>query len=702
MKNQVLCAIAGMVTMFFVNGCVKPVVEPPALTLETTEFTAAAEGGTVSVPFELKNATEGAVVSVKPVEDYEWAEVSSVGKASIELSIAENTTTEARTAEFSVSYPGISTDKKFKVTQAAGTAVAPVLTLASESVDVAAEGVTDATVGYSVENPVADGTVSVKVPDGTDWLTVAVADDAENIVYSVAANDTEEARTAVVTVSYTGAADVNFTVNQAAGEPAPEEASFEISVSNITAESFTYSIVPSDKEMTYFHLYMAVSDLEELGVIADGVFDQEALYQICKMYYMSDPDYFEMLTAKGDLKDAYGAGLSAEVMRVFCFGVDPETLDRLSDVFYTDFKMEALPATIDLDESEFNVGAGGYNGGTYYYTGGDFGEGEVTAVSDKDWVTVSVDEGEKYIAFTVAANDTPEVRTATVTVSHPSVAEPAVLTINQEAGKVEPFVVELTDLTPNSFSVSVVPTDKEMSYFVSAVSQAYIDENGLTSDEAIYQDDYSYYGTEMQDMLEKGDKTFPYVGVKPNTAMVFYVYGVDPTTLERLTDVVYAKFTTPEPEMIDASFLFDVKVDGVSAAIGVDPQGYEGYWFPLVLETASVGPEETLYDKCSEQFSMYVSMYQYFGLSNEEILSMLCKKGPDSIVGDLDPLTEYTIAVVAVSDDLMVNSEASSATFTTGEASGTTSVQQYVPAGSRPFSAEEMSRFAGTLRTIRR
>lgn len=338
MKNLFVCAVAGIVSLFLFGGCQKPVVESPVLTLETTEFTASADGGSVSVPYELKNATEGSVVSVEPVAEYDWAEVTNVGKTAIELSISKNETAESRTAEFTVSYPGISKESR-------------------------------------------------------------------------------------------------FTVIQDAGEPVPAEVTFEFSVSNITAESFTYSIVPSDKEMTYFHLYMAVSDLEELGVIADGVFDQEALYQICKMYYMSDPDYLEMLTAKGDLKDAYGAGLSAEVMRVFCFGVDPETLERLSDVFYSEFKMEALPATIDLDESEFNVGAGGYNGGTYYYTGGDFGEGAVTAVSDKDWVTVSVDEDERYIAFKVAANDTPEARTAIVTVSHPSVAEPAIITINQAAGE---------------------------------------------------------------------------------------------------------------------------------------------------------------------------------------------------------------------------------------------------------------------------
>lgn len=215
MKNQVLCTIAAMATLFFVNGCVKPAVEPPVLSLETTEFTAEAEGGTVTVPFELKNATEGAVVGVKPVAEYDWVEVSSVGEAAIELSVAKNESTESRTAEFTVTYPGISADAKFTLSQLG--AEAPELSLESASADVSAEGSESGTVGYTVTNPSSDGVVSVTVEDDVDWVSAEVDKDASLVRYSVAANKTTEARSAVLTVSYPGASDVEFTVNQAAG-----------------------------------------------------------------------------------------------------------------------------------------------------------------------------------------------------------------------------------------------------------------------------------------------------------------------------------------------------------------------------------------------------------------------------------------------------------------------------------------------------
>lgn len=120
MRNQIFCAITAMAALFIVNGCVKPVDEAPALSLGATEFEVGAEGGTVSVPYELTNAAEGAAVSVEPSGEYDWVNVTSVGKEAIELSVSKNETAEARTAEFTVSYPGISAGSAFVLSQAPG------------------------------------------------------------------------------------------------------------------------------------------------------------------------------------------------------------------------------------------------------------------------------------------------------------------------------------------------------------------------------------------------------------------------------------------------------------------------------------------------------------------------------------------------------------------------------------------------------
>ena len=125
MRNQALYAIVAMAALFFVNGCQKPVVEPPTLKLDTTEFSAKAEGEVVSVPYTLTNGVEGSEVSVKPAANYDWAEFSGISADAISIRVDRNDTEEPRTAEFSVSYPGVSKDLSFKINQAAGAAPAP-------------------------------------------------------------------------------------------------------------------------------------------------------------------------------------------------------------------------------------------------------------------------------------------------------------------------------------------------------------------------------------------------------------------------------------------------------------------------------------------------------------------------------------------------------------------------------------------------
>lgn len=44
-----------MALLFLSGGCQKPVVEPPVLTMSTTEYTAPAAGGNVTVAYKVAN-----------------------------------------------------------------------------------------------------------------------------------------------------------------------------------------------------------------------------------------------------------------------------------------------------------------------------------------------------------------------------------------------------------------------------------------------------------------------------------------------------------------------------------------------------------------------------------------------------------------------------------------------------------------------
>ena len=125
MRSQVLYSILGMAALLVVGGCQKQVLDPPSLKLDMNEFTAPASGGEVEVPYVLKNGTEGAEVSVDPVEDYAWVTGTRVESSSIYVTVTANDTETERTAKFTVSYPGITKALEFSITQDAGSAPAP-------------------------------------------------------------------------------------------------------------------------------------------------------------------------------------------------------------------------------------------------------------------------------------------------------------------------------------------------------------------------------------------------------------------------------------------------------------------------------------------------------------------------------------------------------------------------------------------------
>ena len=217
-----LYSIIGAAALFLVNACQKPVVNPPELKLPTTSFTdVSAAGDVVVVDYTLTNGVEGSEIKVDG--DYDWAKVTAIKSASIEVTVDPNETTEPRTAEFDVTYPGVTKDLSFSITQAAGEAPvvdAPVITLEPTSAEVPAAGESGG-FNYEIANPVDDGAVSCSVlyPEGDagGWITCDEADTEADgrINYEVSANE-GDARAATIVVSYPDAEDVDFVISQAA------------------------------------------------------------------------------------------------------------------------------------------------------------------------------------------------------------------------------------------------------------------------------------------------------------------------------------------------------------------------------------------------------------------------------------------------------------------------------------------------------
>ena len=831
----------GAAALFLVNACQKPVVNPPELKLQTTEFAdVSAAGDVVSVPYTLTNGVEGSEISVEPVRDYDWAEVTAIKSSAIEVTVLKNETTEPRTADFTVTYPGVTKDLSFSITQAAGEAPAVTATVSIDpsSAEAPAEGVTDGMFLYAISPEGLSGddltcAVGYAEGDAGDWVTCEEGDLNGDgaISYSVDPNE-GGARTAYITLSYPNADDVVFTIDQAAAgasagydheyvveaflgdeysytpedgedgadnyffamsekpltpdggyedgsayfvwdiyaasgsaavlpagqyvladtelpntftpgnsylliigtedkvyfadgtitigkdgdtysfdadlvgtdgetyhvvytgemdfggedEPAdevnydfeysylsfykgggedggdnfflslsdkpfdadgyeadgcnlanfdiyaaagtdgvlpagtyrfddynykegtfstssyirtpekeyiyfsdgsidvaksgddytfeatltgrndgktykvsytgpigdaggdedPSEVTFKISVDNLTYEGYTYSIIPSVKDLSYIHLGTPKDVLVEYGAMTeDGVLNEYVLHDDVISQFLTM--YREQLVHTGDLTDAkalFPASSSQDVV-VLCYGIDSHD-NRITPVTTYEFTMPSMPAVITLDETIFEAPASGYGGTVYYSLGGDYDpEGTVTAEveSGVDWVHVTVNTDGGYIDFTVDPNTEFKSRTATISVSHPSVTEPAEITIRQDAAELvltENPNWEISYYGKTVYSgevfdaVSITASDNETYISPIFVSKADYDTKGLKTiveeDHAAWESVINYYGGYYvwSDFLAYGSGAYV-IEYLEDSSVEYYalIYGVD-------------------------------------------------------------------------------------------------------------------------------------------------------------------------------
>ncbi|MBO5732493.1 MAG: BACON domain-containing protein [Alistipes sp.] len=193
----------------------KPHVEEnkPALSLKseaTMKF--AAEGGNGTIKYELVNPQEG--TELKVACEAEWVSAVAVDatKSEISFTVAANQTYEARATKVKATYGELSFE--VAVEQAAAEKPAePELTLKSEATkEFAAEG-GNGEFAFELKNAV-EGT-ELKASCEASWVS-GVAVDAANskVTYVVAANDTTEARSTEIVLTY-GELEVKVTVKQA-------------------------------------------------------------------------------------------------------------------------------------------------------------------------------------------------------------------------------------------------------------------------------------------------------------------------------------------------------------------------------------------------------------------------------------------------------------------------------------------------------
>lgn len=311
---------------------------------------------------------------------------------------------------------------------------------------------------------------------------------------------------------------------------------------------------------------------------------------------------------------------------------------------------------LTLSQTEVNVPADGGTFSVAFQVSNPREGAEVSAdAGANDWVTGLEVVGNN-INFDVAVNEATETRSVDVTVSYPGAAD-KVFSIAQDAGAPAPFTIILKEVGATSYVVDIIPEDKEMDYICIGRTQAYLDENNLTTDEALFQDDLTYLEPYVEDYAFSGDLLDVTFSTLPKTENVLYVYGIDTATSERLTDIVYLRFTSGEVPKIEADFTITATVNGPQVTAHVTPVDYDGYYYCEAYHTASLTPDTDLYELCYNNFLSKLSLYQQFGMGAEEVLYVYCRQGEDDWVYSFEPSTDYTIVAFAISDEAVVCSD---------------------------------------------
>ena len=146
-----------------------------------------------------------------------------------------------------------------------------------------------------------------------------------------------------------------------------------------------------------------------------------------------------------------------------------------------------------------------------------------------------------------------------------------------------------------SFTLDIIPEDKEAPYIIMSANPEYINFGGLETGEDFYNDDMEYfnwlggfYGKDavgiMQDRSRFGDQRGVTIGeCVPGVPYVFYCYYFDWETGALISDVTMIEITTTEPEKSQIALDVQYNVEGSLLTVDVLAQNYDGaYYFDII------------------------------------------------------------------------------------------------------------------------
>lgn len=297
-----------------------------------------------------------------------------------------------------------------------------------------------------------------------------------------------------------------------------------------------------------------------------------------------------------------------------------------------------------------------------------------TPTSNSEWVNnFTITDSE--IQFNVDPNEEGIEREAVVTVTYSANDATATFRVSQQGGTLDPFTVEVTEVTEAEVYFNVIPTDKTMTYVALTVTEEHA--GSLTEDE-LFESLLAHYKIyadaegmgigqylEYYDQLHQGDLEGMYYNrLTPETNYYIVVVGLS-VECEKLSDIFLSTFTTTEVQLLDITLDVSATCSGSTATITVVPSDNDiQYYVEAVRKSAVDASEVGLQGAVEQLIQMYIMYGEMGGQSMEEVLASLLKSGRQSIQKSVDPSTEYVAFAVAVNKNGYLCSEIFEYVFT--------------------------------------
>ena len=236
------------------------------------------------------------------------------------------------------------------------------------------------------------------------------------------------------------------------------------------------------------------------------------------------------------------------------------------------------------------------------------------------------------------------------------------------------FAILVEEVHAAKAITQVTPEDADMYYVMFLDEVSYMQYNGFTTAEQLWEDDYEAFESGAlannmnlkeymlsSNIVFQGTQRVQWNSVRPGVNSVLYVYGVefseDGASYEPVTNIAWTTIQPDYAPLQDVAFDLDVKVSGADVELGIAPKNWDGYYLVKVVDANDelyVGEGVEFNDDymkiIADEWIAACSSNLSGGHPIENILEQICYKGDIALGLSLDSYVLYSALVYPVEE----------------------------------------------------